>query len=423
MCGGFLGKIISVAAPIVGGIFGGPLGAAAGGALGSAVNGGSIGNDLLSAGISGLGSGIFSGLDPSSAVTTGVDGIDSINSGITSALSPVSSGLSDLGSSLGLTGSGDALTNLFSGAPSDVASDGLNVGQFYDGDVPSGAASLGDDAASGLSGGSSFGTPSDVSSAFSQAAGGAPSLDSSGIDSMLASAPGSSASGSGGILNNLVNKISSNPLQALTLAGLVAQNALPAKGSLSAGKALGIAQNQQQSQANTASNFVNSLNGASLNRTPVNPGLSTQDYYTYGSRPEQLFYSNQTTPIPFQTGTQVPAFAGGGYVRGGSPLSGGQDDDIDAKLSNGEYVIPADVVSGLGDGVNDVGAKKLDGFLDTVRSHRLGTKQYPKKAKDVHQYLGMKRGGKIKKKSGGSVGTYTASEPMREMHFQTYGRI
>jgi hypothetical protein len=55
------------------------------------------------------------------------------------------------------------------------------------------------------------------------------------------------------------------------------------------------------------------------------------------------------------------------YVTGGGD---GTSDSIPAMLANGEFVIPADVVSSLGNGSNDSGAKILDEFLKVVRSHK-----------------------------------------------------
>jgi hypothetical protein len=48
----------------------------------------------------------------------------------------------------------------------------------------------------------------------------------------------------------------------------------------------------------------------------------------------------------------------------------GTSDSIPAMLANGEFVIPADIVSGLGNGSNDSGAKVLDEFLEVVRAHK-----------------------------------------------------
>ena len=47
----------------------------------------------------------------------------------------------------------------------------------------------------------------------------------------------------------------------------------------------------------------------------------------------------------------------------------GTSDSVPAMLANGEFVIPADVVSSLGNGDNKSGAKVMDEFLKTIRSH------------------------------------------------------
>ena len=89
-------------------------------------------------------------------------------------------------------------------------------------------------------------------------------------------------------------------------------------------------------------------------------------------------------------GFQPQFFSEGGlknsYVRGAGT---GTSDSIPAMLSNGEFVIPADVVSSLGDGSNDAGAKMLDSFLSTIRSHkqRHDAKHIPKKSKGPLGYL------------------------------------
>lgn len=54
---------------------------------------------------------------------------------------------------------------------------------------------------------------------------------------------------------------------------------------------------------------------------------------------------------------------------------GGRDDDMTAmvdgekpvKVSSGEYIVPADIVSGLGDGNSDAGAKVLDRLVALLR--------------------------------------------------------
>jgi hypothetical protein len=75
----------------------------------------------------------------------------------------------------------------------------------------------------------------------------------------------------------------------------------------------------------------------------------------------------------------------GGYAAGGQPrlLKGpgdGMSDDIPAtiadkqpaRLADGEFVVPADVVSHLGNGSTDAGAKKLHHMMSSVRKARTG---------------------------------------------------
>tara|TARA_R100000426_G_C4816846_1_gene108795 strand:+ start:446 stop:1207 length:762 start_codon:yes stop_codon:yes gene_type:complete len=51
------------------------------------------------------------------------------------------------------------------------------------------------------------------------------------------------------------------------------------------------------------------------------------------------------------------------------------DNEQPAMLSDGEFVIPADVVSHLGNGNSDAGAKVLEEMMDEVRMARTGTKK------------------------------------------------
>jgi hypothetical protein len=93
-------------------------------------------------------------------------------------------------------------------------------------------------------------------------------------------------------------------------------------------------------------------------------------------------------------GTQQAASGGimgynlGGYADGGNPrlLKGpgdGMSDNIPAvigrrqpaRLADGEFVVPADVVSHLGNGSTDAGAKKLHEMMDKVRMARTGKKK------------------------------------------------
>jgi hypothetical protein len=81
----------------------------------------------------------------------------------------------------------------------------------------------------------------------------------------------------------------------------------------------------------------------------------------------------------------------GGYAAGGNPrlLKGpgdGMSDNIPAtiagkqpaRLADGEFVIPADVVSHLGNGSTEAGAKKLHKMMNDVRKARTGNSKQGK---------------------------------------------
>ena len=82
----------------------------------------------------------------------------------------------------------------------------------------------------------------------------------------------------------------------------------------------------------------------------------------------------------------------GSYSDGGRLLKGpgdGMSDSIPAmigkkqkaRLADGEFVVPADVVSGLGNGSTDAGAKHLYKMMDKVRHARTGRKSQAKQIK------------------------------------------
>jgi hypothetical protein len=101
----------------------------------------------------------------------------------------------------------------------------------------------------------------------------------------------------------------------------------------------------------------------------------------------------------------IPQMAGGGeiggYSDGGRMLKGpgdGMSDSIPgvignkqpARLADGEFVVPADVVSHLGNGSTDAGAKRLYLMMDSVRKARTGTKKQGKQIK-AEKYLPVKK--------------------------------
>lgn len=84
------------------------------------------------------------------------------------------------------------------------------------------------------------------------------------------------------------------------------------------------------------------------------------------------------------------------FVSGGTG-AGGREDNIDAKLSENEYVIDAETVALLGDGSPEKGAQKLDEMRQNIRRHKggaLARGQISPDAKEgALQYLA--KGGKV----------------------------
>ena len=81
--------------------------------------------------------------------------------------------------------------------------------------------------------------------------------------------------------------------------------------------------------------------------------------------PPQLTMSPQGAQAPMG----APAMAHGGSLRLVHGHGDGQGDKVPARLSPGEYVMDADVVSALGNGDNNAGAAKLDQMRENIRAH------------------------------------------------------
>lgn len=61
--------------------------------------------------------------------------------------------------------------------------------------------------------------------------------------------------------------------------------------------------------------------------------------------------------------------------------AGMDDGSQDILLSDGEFIVPADVVSGLGNGSTDAGAEELYNMMDRVRQERTGMVEQPAQVK------------------------------------------
>lgn len=122
----------------------------------------------------------------------------------------------------------------------------------------------------------------------------------------------------------------------------------------------------------------------------VHSGAYATPYQTPIS--QNVLQGAQDTRVDPYTGEERFAAGGlstlGGYAAGGNPrlLKGpgdGMSDNIPAviggkqpaRLADGEFVVPADVVSHLGNGSTDAGAKQLYKMMDRIRQQRTGKKK------------------------------------------------
>lgn len=147
------------------------------------------------------------------------------------------------------------------------------------------------------------------------------------------------------------------------------------------------------------------------------------DYYTYGMAPQPLWPVRNEAPLSAMAqdrqkqlfGDQDPAaLAGGGLAAladpeapaasagplstpGAGPVRGpgtGREDQVDARLSPGEYVWDAETVALLGDGNVDAGAAMLDQMRETIRAHKGAALAKGKISPDARPPLEYLTGGK-----------------------------
>jgi len=104
---------------------------------------------------------------------------------------------------------------------------------------------------------------------------------------------------------------------------------------------------------------------------------------------QQGWTFNGTTNEMIPPQAQPQTAAQGRYVRGPGT---GRSDDIEARLSDGEYVVDAETVSLLGDGSGDAGARRLDEMRRNLRQHKatnLKKGEFTHKAKPPAKYMSM----------------------------------
>ena len=144
----------------------------------------------------------------------------------------------------------------------------------------------------------------------------------------------------------------------------------------------------------------------------------TDTQYVAPAQAEATRAAQQQAIQPVQAAHGGLMAAKGTYLRG--PTDGMADElntSIEgkqpAKLSHGEFVVPADVVSHLGNGNSDAGAKKLYQMMDRIRMARTGTKKQGKEI-DPDKFMpggkvGYAQGGIAKFVNGGGVSDGTAA--------------
>ena len=119
------------------------------------------------------------------------------------------------------------------------------------------------------------------------------------------------------------------------------------------------------------------LSGGAFDPEPME--FEMPDKYKYDPS-RRLDLSNDTgLRLLAAQGGMVPGYKEGGYLEGGG-VGDGMSDDIpanidgeqEAALSEGEFVIPADVVSHLGNGSSNAGARRLYDMMATIREARTG---------------------------------------------------
>jgi len=120
-----------------------------------------------------------------------------------------------------------------------------------------------------------------------------------------------------------------------------------------------------------------------LNRGETTPNEVANYYAGRGYTPAQVLsrYQQLGGTRAFARGGIASLAPSNGYYLGGSTdgmadqIPATIEDTEPAALSDGEFVIPADVVSHLGNGNSDAGAKMLYSMMDRIRQARTGRKE------------------------------------------------
>ena len=93
--------------------------------------------------------------------------------------------------------------------------------------------------------------------------------------------------------------------------------------------------------------------------------------------PEAFQFLREKVLQDIVPGAQIEGKISGAGSGMGDEVTGMIGNQQPVAVSPGEYIVPADVVSGIGDGSTDAGAAELDEMLERVRMERTGTTEQP----------------------------------------------
>ena len=279
------------------------------------------------------------------------------------------------------------------------------LGAFGGGSLASGlagAGAAGAGTATGTTAGATAATTTQQLAKESLQAAGKAGLSQAGQQAAIQAAPG--AFGAGTFTGNVANLgaglkgLATNP--GATISGFaptigMGSTAQPSTGLLAGKSGLGIAGSAALAPAALApppefepvgprrSNFMPYPEGGFMppERRSVNPFAG--EAITPAVSGERLFFD----PEPFTSPGFVAAKQGGMLTGRGDgmsddimlPIRGAEKGDPTiAAVSTDEFVVPADVVSGLGNGSSSAGAKQLYAMMDRVRNVRTGKESQPR---------------------------------------------
>jgi len=153
---------------------------------------------------------------------------------------------------------------------------------------------------------------------------------------------------------------------------------------------------QDYSNQDVASGIAaNQARGFSEGYSPYMAAGGKVSKYNMGGIAASPYAKKEEDSANFNMGGGVQQLAGGRYLNG---MTDGMADKVPsnldgvqpAALSDGEFVIPADVVSHLGNGSSNAGAKVLDDMMSNVRETRTGN---PKQGEQIDAKKVLAQGG------------------------------